>query len=159
DIILLAPDTLRSRLRTVIHKAARDNEPATEHGIMIPRNGDTVYISVTARPLLAPRTEGLYLVVFEDEKTPSAEPRPHVLGGDDAHFQQLENELKATREDLQSTIEELESSNEEMKASNEEVMSMNEELQSANEELETSKEELQSLNEEMSTVNSQLQEK
>ena len=59
--------------------------------------------------------------------------------------QQLELELKVTREDLKSTIEKLESSNEE--------------LQSANEELETSKEELQSLNEELSTVNSQLHDK
>ena len=69
---------------------------------------------------------------------------------------QLENELKATREDLQGMIEELESSNEEMKASNEEMMSMNEEMQSVNEELETSKEELQSTNEELNTVNNQL---
>ena len=69
---------------------------------------------------------------------------------------QLENELKATREDLQGMIEELESSNEEMKASNEEMMSMNEEMQSVNEELETSKEELQSTNEELQTVNNQL---
>ena len=72
---------------------------------------------------------------------------------------QLENELRATREDLQGTIEELESSNEEMKASNEEMMSMNEELQSVNEELETSKEELQSTNEELITVNNQLSQK
>jgi two-component system CheB/CheR fusion protein len=72
---------------------------------------------------------------------------------------QIEDELKATREDLQGTIEELESANEELKASNEEVMSMNEELQSANEELESSKEELQSLNEELNTVNNQLQDK
>ena len=74
-------------------------------------------------------------------------------------MQQLEHELKTTREELQSTIEELESSNEELRASNEEVMSVNEELQSANEELETSKEELQSLNEELSSVNAQLQDK
>src|SRR5262249_52932230 len=78
---------------------------------------------------------------------------------DSAVVRQLEDELKASREDLQSTSEEFESANEELKASNEEVMSMNEELQSANEELESSKEELQSLNEELNTVNSQLQDK
>jgi two-component system CheB/CheR fusion protein len=90
----------------------------------------------------------------------SAEHQNKVVDVEESSVvQQLENDLRATREDLQSTIEELESSNEELKASNEEVMSMNEELQSTNEELETSKEELQSLNEELTTVNSQLQDK
>jgi two-component system CheB/CheR fusion protein len=108
--------------------------------------------------------EGLLLITFEDEASSAQPPSPpgpegQAAPGAESALQQLEYELKATREDLQSTIEELESSNEELKASNEEVMSMNEELQSANEELETSKEELQSLNEELNTVNNQLQEK
>jgi two-component system CheB/CheR fusion protein len=72
---------------------------------------------------------------------------------------QLDSELKTTREELRSTVEQLESANEELQASNEEVMSANEELQSTNEELQTSKEELQSLNEELSTINAQLQSK
>jgi PAS domain-containing protein len=72
---------------------------------------------------------------------------------------QLEEELRATRDDLQSTIERLEASNEDLNTSNEEVVSVNEELRSLNEELESSKEELQSLNEELNTVNQQLEAK
>ena len=67
-------------------------------------------------------------------------------------MQQLEYELKSTKEDLQQTIEDL-------RAANEELMSVNEEFQSSNEELETSKEELQSLNEELTTANTQLESK
>jgi two-component system CheB/CheR fusion protein len=66
--------------------------------------------------------------------------------------QQLEAELRDTREHLQSTVEHV-------KSSNEELLSMNEELQSANEELQTSKEEFQSLNEELETVNAELSRK
>jgi two-component system CheB/CheR fusion protein len=69
--------------------------------------------------------------------------------------EELERELRSTKEYLQTTIEELETSNEELKSTNEELQSSNEELQSTNEELETSKEELQSVNEELVTVNSE----
>lgn len=67
-------------------------------------------------------------------------------------FEDLENELKATKVELQNVVEELETSNEELQSSNEELMASNEELQSTNEEL-------QSVNEELYTVNSELQEK
>jgi len=160
DLMLLARDGLRVRLRATIHKALQEDRRVSLSGARIKRNGHYVTVRVTARPLHVPRAiEGLVLVSFEDE---GGAPRTKSRGATAAEelvTHQLEHELKSTREDLQNTIEELESSNEELKASNEEVMSMNEELQSTNEELETSKEELQSLNEELATVNSQLQEK
>jgi two-component system CheB/CheR fusion protein len=77
----------------------------------------------------------------------------------DGVVQQLESELRTTKEHLQATIEEVETSNEELKSSNEELLSTNEELQSANEELQTSKEELQSVNEELETINVELSKK
>ena len=70
--------------------------------------------------------------------------------------EQLERELRDTRERLQSTIEEYETALEELKSANEELVSVNEELQSTNEELETGKEEIQSVNEELQTVNQEL---
>jgi two-component system CheB/CheR fusion protein len=167
DLLALASDNLRMKLRLAIRGATTENKEASERGIRIKRNGDHLSIVVTVRPVQTPRApEGLLLVTFEDE----AAPQPGAGSGppvrplttepeDETVIHRLEFELKASREELQTTIEELESSNEELKAANEEVMSMNEELQSANEELETSREELQSLNEEMSTVNSQLHDK
>jgi len=82
--------------------------------------------------------------------------RPLLEELESSTVQQLEGELRSTKDRLQTTTEELESSNEELKSGNEELSSMNEELQSANEELETSKEELQSINEELQTVNAEL---
>jgi two-component system, chemotaxis family, CheB/CheR fusion protein len=81
------------------------------------------------------------------------------LGDNNFLIQQLEQELKVTRDDLSRTINHVMVSNEEHKAVNEEITAMNEELQSANEELESSKEELQSLNEELQLSNSSLDEK
>jgi two-component system CheB/CheR fusion protein len=80
-------------------------------------------------------------------------------GPGESLVQQLESELRMTKEHLQATVEEVETSNEELKSSNEELLSTNEELQSANEELQTSKEELQSVNEELETINTELSKK
>jgi two-component system CheB/CheR fusion protein len=161
DLMLMAREGLRSRLRSAIHKAVRENGPVTLTDVQVKRNGNYHPVRVDIVPVQDPQVaEGLLLITFKDggpELPPPQQPVEAVP--EESMVRQLENELKATKEDLQSTIEELESSNEELKASNEEVVSMNEELQSANEELETSKEELQSVNEELSTVNNQLQDK
>ncbi len=168
DLLAMARQGLRTKLRAAVHKVVRDGETMTDRDARVKRNGTYIPCTITVKPIVEPKgAEGLLLVTFEDRDMvgrltkPSSEA-PDERPAEDEESQivhQLEYELKTTREDLQSTIEEMESSNEELKASNEEVMSMNEELQSANEELETSKEELQSLNEELSTVNHQLEDK
>ncbi|HEY7311451.1 MAG TPA: chemotaxis protein CheB [Gemmataceae bacterium] len=161
NLLMLAREGLRTKLRAAVHKALRDNEPAVLTDIQVKRNGGDYHpVTVRIKPVPAPRSaEGLLLITFHDQ--PDTGPAPPLLPPttEESIARQLENELRITKEDLQTTIEEVESANEELKASNEEVMSMNEEMQSANEELETSKEELQSLNEELNTVNNQLQEK
>ncbi|MDH3582707.1 MAG: PAS domain-containing protein, partial [Phycisphaerae bacterium] len=163
DLLAMARQGLRTKIRTAVHRALKESTPVVEAQCRVKRDGHYVGCRVHARPIMEPKeAEGLLLVSFEDatDRPPSDDAVAHLEPAEEsAVVAQLESELKIIREDLQSTIEELESSSEEMKASNEEVMSMNEELQSANEELETSKEELQSLNEELSTVNSQLQDK
>src|SRR5205085_7773977 len=111
-------------------------------------------INLVVRPLpeLGKET-GLFIVLFQElvaaPKTPMVVVERQELDAENPIIQQLENELRTTKEDLQTTIEELETSNEELKSANEELLSMNEELQSTNEELQTSKEELQSLNDEL----------
>jgi two-component system CheB/CheR fusion protein len=162
DLSLMARDGLRTKLRGAVHRAVRENRTVALTDVHVMRDGVYHGVHVTVRPVLWPKApEGLLLVTFADVPSSAlSSPPPEALDvADESVLRQMENELKATREDLQTTIEEMDSSNEELKASNEEVMSMNEELQSANEELETSKEELQSLNEELSTVNNQLHDK
>ena len=170
DLLAMARQGLRTKIRAAVHRALRENETVIDAGARVKRNGGYTQCTITVKPITEPKeAEGLLLVTFADrnaipprkpgEDDPSLADRADQENEESKLTQQLEYELKSAREDLQSTIEEMESSNEELKASHEEVMSMNEELQSANEELETSKEELQSLNEELSTVNNQLQDK
>jgi two-component system CheB/CheR fusion protein len=159
DVMLLARDGLRTKLRSAVHRAIKANSPVTIVDAQIRLNGDHFPVIVTIRPVDGRYgADGLLLVTFQDSDQ-GLPPRPAMTEVEESAVRQLEYELKAAKEDLQSGIEELEDANEELKVSSEEAMSVNEELQSANEELETSKEELQSLNEELSTVNNQLQEK
>ncbi len=161
DLLALARQGLRTRLRALVPRVIETGEPVTDTVPRVKRDGRYVSCQITIKPFSEPKKHNdLLLVIFEEgrERPPSPHPRTDTVE-ESSLIGQLEQELRATREDLQGTIEELESSNEEMKASNEEMMSMNEELQSVNEELETSKEELQSTNEELITVNNQLNQK
>ena len=159
DLLAMAREGLRSKLRAAIQQASREQRAA----IATRRAGRA---TAAVRSRYASRSsrcratgEELLLVSFIDE--PEREPRPGrpVEPPDDlSRIAELEQELDATRKELQSAIHDLEIANEEQKAINEEAMSVNEEFQSTNEELKTSKEELQSLNEELTALNSQLQE-
>lgn len=157
-ILQLVHPHFQQKLRSSIYRAINTQQPVTAAVLATEEADERQHIRLRITPThqqgevwylisFLPPTEELSLVTTEADET------------DSNLLQQLELELKLTREDLQSTIEELETANEELKASNEEVMSMNEELQSSNEELETSKEELQSLNEELGTINHQLETK
>ena len=159
DLLTLANPGLRPRLRAAVQRVMQEHQRIDISGIGIKRAGRTVAVRLSSQPLRKGAGEGLVLVAFQDMPEVPDTAAGGAAQPDEELVQQLEHELKTTREELQSTIEEQESSNEELRASNEEVMSVNEELQSANEELETSREELQSLNEELSSVNAQLQDK
>lgn len=100
---------------------------------------------------------GYYWVVFESRAVESTAKTIDVISYDanvqsKQRIEDLEAELKKSKESLVVTVEELEATNEELQSANEELMSANEELQSTNEEL-------QSVNEELYTVNSEYQEK
>lgn len=99
---------------------------------------------------------GYYWVIFEQAGDVPRDSVPSVSFDASEQARQriedLEIELKRSKENLQVTVEELETTNEELQSANEELMSANEELQSTNEEL-------QSVNEELYTVNSEYQEK
>lgn len=163
DLMSMVRAGLSSRIRAACHRVSRENQTVIDTDCQVRRDSGYVPCTITVKSIPGPQeAEGLMLITFVDRIVgPEPEPeRPDRESLEESRaLQQLEDELKATREDLQSTIEEMESTNEELKASHEEAMSMNEELQSTNEELETSKEELQSVNEELTTVNSQLRDK
>ncbi|MEI9478695.1 MAG: chemotaxis protein CheB, partial [Deltaproteobacteria bacterium] len=165
DILAMAREGLRLELATAIRKVSvLKTEISTPH-IRVKTNGEDQLINLVVKPISQPPSmEGTLLVIFEDlplEVKTGSQPTTDESIDAEPHsrIQQLEQELRSTKEYLQTTIEELETANEELKSTNEELQSSNEELQSTNEELETSKEELQSINEELTTVNSELQQK
>jgi two-component system CheB/CheR fusion protein len=153
DLLAMAREGLRTRLRAAIRRAGREHAPVTVAGTRIARNGDAAAVSISVRPLQSEGGEFL-LVSFAD--SPGQPDRGRVEADDPPAVARLE--LDATRKELESAIHDLERANDELTAANEAAMSVNEELQSTNEELETSKEELQSLNEELTALNSQLNE-
>jgi two-component system CheB/CheR fusion protein len=158
----MAREGLKLELPTAIRKAVSRKSDVTYEGLRVKDNGGYQLVNLTVRPVREPEPiRGLLMVLFEDVLPPRRPDKTKTRGGSsrkaDKRVEDLEQELKFTKESLQTTIEELETSNEELKSTNEELQSTNEELQSTNEEMETSKEELQSLNEELVTVNSELQ--
>ena len=165
DLLAMARDGLRQRLRAAMHEATEKHNSVTVSARVRYREAVRP-VSVTVAPLAATQVSAALLLV---SFTPESEPRataqavPPASDREEAENaasqRRLEEELTSTRAELRSTIEQMESTNEELKAANEEAISMNEELQSTNEELETSKEELQSYNEELHTINNELQQK
>ncbi len=158
DLLAMAREGVRNKLRAAIQQASREHAHAIATGAQASYAGGAVAVRIEVYPVQS-EGEELLLVSFFDE--PEHEPRsgrsvepPNDL----SRIAELERELDATRKELQSAIHELEIANEEQKAINQEAMSANEEFQSTNEELMTSREELQSLNEELTALNSQLQE-
>jgi two-component system, chemotaxis family, CheB/CheR fusion protein len=153
--VVLRP--IRPELHALVHKSIKTKAETSHPALTFEIEGMVQRLQLIVRPLPEP-VDGhdLYLVVIQESMP--AKPKEQairegiVLQSTDSIVQQLEAELRDTREHLQSTIEEV-------KSSNEELLSMNEELQSANEELQTSKEELQSTNEELETVNAELSKK
>ena len=156
---LIHPD-LRLDLRGALTRAAEEGQTVQLANRRIGQNGHSLVVDLVVEPVK--NTSGAvrsYVVLFKDGHAPPGPEQIAASGSSSdqqAYIQQLEAELRETRERLQAIAEEAETTSEELKASNEEYQSLNEELQSANEELQTSKEELQSLNEELTTVNGEL---
>ena len=151
---LVSPD-LSVSLSAGVRKAIKDNEKVVLRRLRVSENGQTRFLNVVIKPYLL-QTEYLqpfiFIVINEEMVPVKAIAQKTETNGtiDTERVQELESELRETKENLQAAIEELETANEELQSSNEEMISANEELQSTNEEL-------QSLNEELHTVNAEHQ--
>ncbi len=157
DLLTMAREDLRTKLRAAIQRAGQENKRIVAAGVETVRDGNPSSFSIAVQPV-ASEGEKLLLICFIDEPKRESKRGGPAAPQDVSRVAELERELEATRVELQGAIRDLEISSEEQKAINEEALSVNEEYQSTNEELLTSKEELQSLNEELTALNSQLQE-
>jgi two-component system CheB/CheR fusion protein len=157
DLLAMAPQDMRPRLRSAIQKASQQGARLVVAGGQTNHNGQASPFNIDVQPVQG-EGEELLLVCFVDAPQPAQKQGRPAAPRDAPRIAELEGELETTRTELQGAIRDLEISNQEQKAINEEALSINEEFQSTNEELLTSKEELQSLNEELTALNSQLQE-
>jgi two-component system CheB/CheR fusion protein len=157
DLLAMARDGLRTKLRSAIQRACQENGLVVVTGGHVGTDSKAASFSISVQPILS-QGEELLLICFKDEP-PIRDRAGRKVGPQEvSRVTELEQELEITRTELQGAIHNLELSSNEQKAINEEALSVNEEYQSTNEELLTSKEELQSLNEELTALNNQLQE-
>ena len=157
DVIAMAREGVRAKLRSAVQRALRENAQVVMPGGRT--KGGAGFSSFRVVVIPAPRgREDLLLICFAEEPEPQVGRSGSAAPADVPRVLELERELEAAKTELQSAVRNLEISSEEQMAINEEALSVNEEYQSTNEELLASKEELQSLNEELNALNSQLQE-
>ena len=157
DLIAMAREGVRAKLRSAVQRALRDNARVVMPGGRTNGEAGASSFRIVVEPAPSER-EDLLLVCFVEAPAPEVAVGGSMPPADVPRVVELERELEATKIELQSAIRNLETSSEEQMAINDEALSVNEEYQSTNEELLASKEELQSLNEELNALNSQLQE-
>ena len=158
DLLAMAREGLRTKLRAAVQQASREHAHTTATGAEASYGGSALAVRIEVHPVQRDGEELLLVSFFDEPVRELARDRAVEPADDPSRIAELERELEATRKELESAIHDLEIGNEEQKAINQEAMSANEEFQSTNEELMTSREELQSLNEELTALNSQLQE-
>ena len=160
DLLAMAREGLRSKLRAAIQQASEEHKRVILSGGQVKADGTVLSVSVAVQPVQSEGEELLLVSFLEDRASEQGTGRSAAPAGaaDISRIAELERELDVARKELETAVRDLEISSEEQKAINEEALSVNEEFQSTNEELTTSKEELQSLNEELTALNSQLQE-
>jgi two-component system, chemotaxis family, CheB/CheR fusion protein len=141
NVLNMARHGLRMHLRAAIDEAKRSQSTVVKNEIHVKTSGDYQTMRLTVRPVSRHgETTDYYTIIFEpaapppDEHTERA-PQSLSQAEDRTLVQQLEEELRSTRQQLQTTIEDLEAANEELKTANEELMSSNEELHRNNDEL------------------------
>jgi two-component system CheB/CheR fusion protein len=155
NLLKMANPDISVSLGSATRKAMRDNKAVVMRNVKVTSGKETRSVTIIVKPYLHHNDyhqQFLFIVLCDEEMRPNAggTATNKEMDPDLNRVQQLESELKETRENLQAIIEEMEATNEELQSANEEMVSSNEELQSANEEL-------QSLNEELHTVSSEHQ--
>jgi two-component system CheB/CheR fusion protein len=134
DVIAMAREGVRTKLRSAVQRALRENARVVMPGGRMKGGPSPSSFSIVVIP--APRDrEDLLLVCLVEEPEPKVGRSGSFSPTDVPRVVELERELEATRTELQSAVRDLEISSEEQMAVNEEALSVNEEYQATNEEL------------------------
>ena len=162
DIVAMCDGELRMAVSSAIASSMKRGSRVLIQKVKATAGDREVILSVEADPIVEKTSNLTYVLLqfLEERPVPDGNqtlPQPIQLENEVGdHVQDLEAELKDTRESLQTMVEELETTNEELQASNEELLASNEELQSTNEELHSVNEELYSVNAEHEQKNRDL---
>ncbi|QGM46041.1 chemotaxis protein CheB [Methylocystis heyeri] len=158
DVLAMARDGLRPKLRAAIERASREHTRVVVKGAHLEKDGDETAVCVIVQPLMTGEEQRYLISFLDDSLAESRAVRSTTQPTDQSRVAELERELEVITTDLENAIHDLDNAKEEQKRISQQAMSLNEEAQSTNEELVTSKEELQSVNEELTALNSQLHE-
>lgn len=149
NVLQMTSGGLRTALRTSLHHAF-ENGTSTKREVQTMVDGAPCTVRIHVRPT-GDDAGRFALVIFDTDVSPAA---PGARGDDGASAgDEVEEELRRTRELLESTTEAHDRTVAELQTLNEELQSINEEQKAATEELETGREEIQSINEELTTIN------
>jgi PAS domain S-box-containing protein len=161
NLMALLRRGLRARVRAVVSQAWKVQQTTADPDAHVQRDGRYYACRLVARPVPPDNPDGLLLLSFEEgpELAPAdtTAPAAFAAGEDRWRIEQLEYELKASREEQLYQLEELVSTNEELKLVNAEMMSLNTDLASVNEKLEIAREEQRMVNKDLNFVNAKLQ--
>jgi two-component system, chemotaxis family, CheB/CheR fusion protein len=109
-LLAMARKSLRLPLRSALHEAVESHRTAVRDDVELEGGDKNELVRITVEPLHEDGNEPLYLVVFGDLRAPPLhEERPAKQRkgkARDANLEQLERELRETRERLQSMAEE-----------------------------------------------------
>ncbi|TVQ08547.1 MAG: PAS domain S-box protein [Bacteroidetes bacterium] len=160
NIFAMLREGLRHEFHVGFHQALSQKGTVVLRNLKVGTNGNTQTLNINIQYIDKPDPlkDNLMIIFIDIPEVAKVKPQPKTTGksANSTRENELEKELRYTREEMQSTLEQMQTSQEELKSTNEELQSTNEELQSANEELTSSKEEMQSLNEELQTLNAEL---
>ena len=124
DLLAMARDGLRNKLRAAVQQASRERAHTTTTGARASYGGVAAAVRIEVHPVLSEGDE-LLLVSFFDEPVREQSWDRAVEPADDlSRIAELERELDATRKELQSAIHDLDIADQEHKATNEEAMSL-----------------------------------
>jgi two-component system CheB/CheR fusion protein len=116
NLLDMAKEGLSTRLRSALHKVIQDGRTVILESIPITRDEGSPFVRVTIAPTSQRGEAGQLLAVIFEDIPRSSIPTAEQIQIDESEpaVKQLEDELRATRQELQATIGDFQASNEEL---------------------------------------------
>ncbi len=108
-----------------LNETRNSGRKVTKEAIQVHTNGDSSFLNIIVRPLEDGTPVSDVLVIFDEKNIPrkilKEKQELTISPNRETRIDELERDLRYTKENLRSTIEELETSNEELTSTNEEL--------------------------------------